>query len=481
MTWMARPRAAWFLALALLPLAACAPKERARGTPRDLTARQAAFLDTLAQRTFEWFRDLTDPSTGLTPDRWPTRSFVSTAAVGFGLTAWPIGVERGWMTREQARDRTLRTLEYFWSARQDTARAGVTGYRGFFYHFLDPGTGHRFEQVELSTVDTALLFAGVLFCREYFDRSDPAEARIRALADSLYLRADWRWVQARPPAISHGWTPEEGLLPWDWIGYNEAAIVIVLALGSPTHPVEPEAWARFTSGYRWGSFQGQEYLGFAPLFGHQYSHVWIDFRGLADPWLREKGIDYFENTRRATLAQRAYAIENPGGWKGYGAGLWGLSACDGPVDREIELAGRKRTFRTYSARGACFTRIEDDGTIAPTAAGGSLPFAPAECAAALVAMRETFGEHAFGRYGFIDALNPTLDVETNVQHGKVVPGVGWFDTDYLGIDQGPILAMIENHRSDLVWRTMRRSPYVIRGLKRAGFTGGWLDRAPAAP
>ena len=481
MTWRARPRAALLAALAILPLAACAPEERARGTPRDLTPRQAAFLDTLAQRTFEWFRDLTDPSTGLTPDRWPTRSFVSTAAVGFGLTAWPIGVERGWMTREEARDRTLRTFEFFWNARQDTARTGVTGYRGFFYHFLDPVTGHRFEQVELSTVDTALLFGGVLFCREYFDRRDPAEARIRALADSLYFRAEWRWVQARPPAISHGWTPEEGLYPWDWIGYNEAAIVIVLALGSPTHPVEPEAWARFASGYKWGSFQGQEYLGFAPLFGHQYSHVWIDFRGLADPWLREKGIDYFENSRRATLAQRAYAIENPGGFKGYGEGLWGLSACDGPLDREIELAGRKRTFRTYSARGACFTRVEDDGTIAPTAAGGSLPFAPAECAAALVAMRETYGEHVFGRYGFLDALNPTLDLETPVQHGKIVPGVGWFDTDYLGIDQGPILAMIENHRSDLVWRTMRRSPYVIRGLRRAGFTGGWLDRAPAAP
>jgi hypothetical protein len=245
--------------------------------------------------------------------------------------------------------------------------------------------------------------------------------------------------------------------------------------------VDDGAWERFASGFKWGTFQGQEHLGFAPLFGHQYSHVWIDFRGLADPWLRAKGIDYFENSRRATLAQRAYAIENPGGFKGYGAGLWGLTACDGPLDGEIEIGGRKRTFRTYSARGACFSRVEDDGTIAPTAAGGSLPFAPAECAAALVAMRETYGEHAFGRYGFIDAFNPTLDIETRVQHGKVVPGVGWFDTDQLGIDQGPILAMIENHRSDLVWRTMRKSPYVIRGLQRAGFTGGWLDRAAAAP
>jgi hypothetical protein len=475
------PPALVLAALATLVLASCQTDERARVVPRDLTPRQAAFLDTLAERTFEWFRDLTDPRTGLTPDRWPTKSFVSTAAVGFGLTAWPIGVERGWMTRDEARDRALHTLEFFWRAPQDTARAGVTGHRGFFYHFLDPVTGHRFENVELSTVDTALLFAGMLFCREYFDRPDPAEVRIRALADSLYFRADWRWVQARPPAISHGWTPEEGLLPWDWIGYNEAAIVIVLALGSPTHPVEDGAWERFASGYKWGAFQGQEHLGFAPLFGHQYSHVWIDFRGLADPWLRARGIDYFENSRRATLAQRAYAIENPGGFKGYGAGLWGLTACDGPMDGEIEIGGRKRTFRTYSARGACFTRVEDDGTIAPTAAGGSLPFAPAECAAALVAMRETYGEHAFGRYGFIDAFNPTLDIETRVQHGKVVPGVGWFDTDQLGIDQGPILAMIENHRSDLVWRTMRKSPYVIRGLQRAGFTGGWLDRAAAAP
>ena len=459
----------------------CDAAQTAPGAPRALSARQAAFLDTLGERTFRWFWDLSDPRTGLTPDRWPTKSFVSTAAVGFALTAYPIGAERGWITRAAARERVLRTLEFYWGAPQDTARSGVTGYRGFFYHFLEPETGHRFERVELSTVDSALLLGGVLFCREYFAGAQADEARVRALADSIYRRIDWVWAQARPPAIGHGWTPEEGHLAWDWIGYNEAALVVILALGSPTHPVGADAWTAFTQGFRWGKFQGQEYLGFAPLFGHQYSHVWIDFRGILDPFMRTKGIDYFENSRRATLAQRAYAVANPDGFRGYGPGLWGLTACDGPVDGEVEIGGRKRTFRTYSARGACFTHTYDDGTIAPTAAGGSLPFAPAECVAVLMAMRETYGDHAYGRYGFVDALNPTLDVETRVQHGKVVPGVGWFDGDQLGIDQGPILAMIENQRSGLVWRVMRKSPYVIRGLRRAGVTGAWLDRAPAAP
>lgn len=330
-------------------------------------------------------------------------------------------------------------------------------------------------------MDTALLLGGALFCQSWFDRADPREARIRALADSIYRRVDFAWSVVRPPLLALGWSPEEGHLPYDWRGYNETMLLHVLALGSPTHPVDPAMWPAYTAGYRWGSFHGQEYLGFAPLFGHQYSHVWIDFRGIRDAWMREKGLDYFENSRRATLAQRAYAIANPAGFRGYGEGLWGLSACDGPLDGEVVAGGRKREFRTYAARGACFTEVTDDGTIAPTAAGGSVAFAPKECVAVLRAMRERYGENVYGRYGFLDALNPTLDVETASHHGRVVPGTGWFDTDYLGIDQGPILAMIENQRSGLVWKTLRKNPHLVRGLRRAGFRGGWLDRAPAAP
>jgi hypothetical protein len=456
-----------------------APPPESRRSP--LPGPTVAFLDTLEERTFHWFWELSDSTTGLTPDRAPTRSFVSVGAIGFALTAYPIGVERHWVTRSEGAERVLRTLRFMWQAPQDSGAAGSAGYRGFFYHFLDPATGHRFETVELSTMDTALLMAGALFCQSYFDRRDPREARIRALAESLYARVDWTWIQPRPPTIALGWSPEHGFLPYDWRGYNEALLLQILALGSPSHAVAPEAWGAWVKGCRWGSFQGQEHVGFAPLFGHQYPHVWIDFRGIRDAYLRERGIDYFENARRATLAQRAYAIANPGGFRGYGPRLWGLTACDGPIDRTLTIDGRERTFRTYAARGASFTEVTDDGTVSPAALGGSLPFAPRETAAALLAIRSSYGPSVFSRYGFVDALNPTLDVETPVQHGRVVTGVGWFDTDCLGIDQGPILAMIENWRSDLVWRVMRRNPHLVRGLRRAGFRGGWLDRASATP
>jgi hypothetical protein len=472
---------AWAAAVAAAIVVGAHAREPGATRPVALPRTQeAAFLDTLAARTFSWFWDLSDPRTGLTPDRWPTRSFVSVGATGFALTAYPIGVERGWVERAAAAGRTLATLRFLWQAPQDSAASGATGYCGFFYHFLEPSTGHRFETVELSTMDTALLLAGALFCQSYFDGRSPVEDSIRAVAESLYARADWRWAQIRPPTIALGWDPRRGPLPYDWRGYNEALILHVLALGSPTHAVGPETWEAWTSGYRWGTFHGQPHVGFAPLFGHQYSHIWIDFRGIRDAYMSAKGIDYFENSRRATLAQRAYAIANPSRFRGYGARLWGLTACDGPTDRVVTIEGRKRSFRTYAARGASFTEITDDGTIAPAAAAGSIAFAPEAVIPTLVAMHDSYGSHLFGRYGFVDALNPTLRTSVPLRHGRMDPSLGWFDTDYLGIDQGPILAMIENHRSGLVWRTMRHNPHIVRGLKRAGFTGGWLDSVPAA-
>jgi hypothetical protein len=447
------------------------------------TPREGAFLDTLSRRTFDFFWETTNPRNGLTPDRWPTRSFSSVAAVGFALTAYPIGVERGWVTRDAARDRVLATLRFFWTAPQGPEGSGVTGYKGFFYHFLDMETGRRFATVELSTIDTALLLAGALTCRQYFDRDAAADREVRALADSIYRRVDWGWARNDNVLVSMGWRPEDaphqdtrGFIVSQWAGYNEGMLVYLLALGSPTHPIDPVAWSQWTYTYKWDRFQGQEFVQFAPLFGHQYTHLWVDFRGIRDAYMREKGIDYFENSRRATLSHRTYAITNPGQWRGYGPDAWGLTASDGPLDSTLVIDGRSRTFHTYWARGAGADEINDDGTLVPTAAGGSVPFAPEVTIPTLVAMRERYGEPLFGRYGFLDAFNPTLRAPgPPLHHGRMVSGLSWFDTDYLGIDEGPILAMVENWRSDFVWKLMRRDANVVRGLCRAGFTGGWID------
>jgi hypothetical protein len=450
-----------------------APSVAPAPTKLPWSASDAAFLDTLQVRTFHFFWDLSDRRTGLSPDRAPTRSFASVSATGFALTAYCIGAERGWVTRAAAARRTLDTLRFFVTAPMDsTPRA--TGYRGFYYHFLDPESGRRFEDVELSTVDTALLLAGVLCGQSYFDAATAVEDSIRACADTLVARADWRWAQPRGPALVHGWDPENGFLPYDWRGYNEAMLLPILALGATRHAPTGDVWGTWSGTYKWGSYYGHAHLGFAPLFGHQYSHVWIDFRGIHDAPMRAHDLDYFENSRRAVLSQRAYAIENPGGWRGYGPQGWGLSACDGPVDGTYGIEGRKREFHTYWARGASFTNVDDDGTLSPSAVGGSVAFAPEIAVPTLRALRVTYGDALFGTYGFLDAFNPTFQLDVPVYHGKVVPGVGWFDTDYLGIDQGPILAMIENARSGFVWRVMQRNPHVVRGLRAAGFTGGWL-------
>ena len=466
----------------LASLTACQNHGAAVTEPR-VPAADQAFLDTVSRRTFDFFWETTNPQNGLTPDRWPTRSFSSIAAVGFALTAYPIGVERGWVSRDAARDRVLTALRFFWTAPQGDATSGVTGNHGFFYHFLDMDSGLRFGRVELSTIDTSLLLAGILACRNYFDRSDPGETEVRALADSIYARVDWQWARDNNVVVSMGWRPEpasdeneRGFIKSNWVGYDEAMILYVLALGSPTHAIDPAAWTEWTRTYKWDRFEGQDYVQFPPLFGYQYSHLWIDFRGIQDAYMRQRGIDYFENSRRATLAHRTYASTNPSAWRGYDASTWGLTASDGPLDSTLAIDGRTRTFHTYWARGVATTEMNDDGTLAPTAAGGSVPFAPEIAVPALVNMRRVYGDPLFGRYGFVDAFNPTLrSASLPVRQGRIVDGVGWFDTDYLGIDQGPILEMIENWRSGLVWNLMKKDPAIVRGLCRAGFTGGWLS------
>jgi hypothetical protein len=441
----------------------------------------ADFLADLGQRTFRFFWDTTDARTGLAPDRWPTPSFASIAAVGFALSAYPVGVARGWVSRAQARERTLTTLAFLHGLPQGPQARGVAGHHGFFYHFLDMADGLRFAQCELSTIDTALLMAGVLHAQVFFDADQADEARIRALAQALYDRVDWTWAQARGAAISHGWLPESGFLAYDWKGYNEALLLYVLALGSSTHAVGADAWQAWTSPYSsqsWGGAPGHEHLQFAPLFGHQFSHCWIDFRGLQDSYLSPRGLDYFENSRRATLAQQAYAVANPQGWRDYGPLVWGISASDGPADVVREVAGRTRQFHSYAGRGMGAAHY-DDGTIAPYAAGASIAFAPEIVIPTLRHLRERYGAHLWNQYGFLDAFNPSFEfADVPLQHGRLTQ-IGWVDGDQLGIDQGPLLAMLANHHDEAIWQLMRRQPVLRRGLQRAGFHGGWLAQAGA--
>jgi hypothetical protein len=434
---------------------------------REATRAADPFLDTLQQRTVQWFLDVTPQETGLTPDRWPSASPSSIAAVGFALTVYPVAAERGFLTRHEAAVRTARTLRFLRDLPQGEGRQGVAGYRGFFYHFLDTRTGLRAWNCELSTIDTGLLLAGALFAQSYFNGTDSTEIDIRAAADTLYRRTDWTWAMGTSPGVLMGWTPEEGFHSSPWHGYNEAMILYILALGSPTHPVPESVWQTWTSSYLWADHYGQEYLNFMPLFGHQYSHIWIDFRGIADAYMREKGIDYFENSRRAALAHQEYGRVNPARWYDYADSIWGWTACDGPKDTTFVVGGAARMFRSYSARGTGAEEEVDDGTLAPTAAGGSVPFAPAECTRALKAMRARYGAALWTQYGFIDAFNPTYITPATPQ--------GWFDHDYLGIDQGPIALMIENFKSGFIWETMRGNPYLVAGLRRAGFGGGWLE------
>ena len=439
-----------------------------------------AFYEDIEERTFRWFWETANRRNGLVPDRWPTPGFCSIASVGFGLTAYPIGVERGWCTREEARDLTLTTLRFFWSSPQGPEPAGRIGHRGFFYHFIDMETGHRFRDVELSSVDTTILLMGVLFAGQYYDRDDAAEAEIRKLAADIYARADWNFFRSDGrKSISMGWHPERGLIPANWNGYNEGMFVHVLALGAPVHPVTDNSWEAWIQNYPrcWRGEGPTRHLAFAPLFGHQYSHVWIDFRGIQDGPMREAGIDYFENSRRATYANRAYCTANPMRWDGYSNEIWGLTACDGPGGFKLPFKGETREFYGYAARGPLGQPDErDDGTLAPTAALGSLPFAPEIVIPAAQAMRDAQSGRLYGKYGFLDSFNPSFKYrDVKPAKGSVDPVHGWVDDDYLGIDQGPIVTMAANYRSDFVWSRMRQVPAIRKGLMRAGFSGGWLD------
>ncbi len=420
-------------------------------------------LDAIRRDAFSYFLHETNRANGLVIDKtcpdWPA----SIAAVGLGLTVYPVGVERGFVTRAEAAERTLTTLRFFWESKQGP-EPDATGYRGFYYHFLDLQTGARAWRCELSTIDSALLLAGMLTAAEYFDRDTPDEREIRDLGARLYARADWQWAQNGGATVTHGWKPETGFLRYRWEGYDEALLLYVLGLGSPTHPLPAESYQAWASTYEWRTVYGISFLYAGPLFTHQLSHVWIDFRGIQDAFMRDHGIDYFENTRRATQVQQQHAIRNPGGFAHYGEFCWGLTASDGPGKATRTIDGVKRRFFDYRARGV--PDGPDDGTIAPWAVIASLPFAP-EIVLPTVADFQRWQVEGVQRYGFKATFNPTFPV-----HG--VPN-GWVSPWYFGINEGPVVAMIENHQSGLVWRLMRGSPPIVAGLRAAGFTGGWLS------
>jgi hypothetical protein len=396
------------------------------------------FLEYVQECNFDYFWYLANPNNGLVPDRSAAGSACSIAAVGFGLTAIGIGIDHGWITRPQGVARVVTTLNTFLQGPQGPGASGTIGYNGWFYHFLDMNTAVRANS-ELSSIDTALLLAGILYSKQYFDGAGADETSIRTMADTIVNRVNWNWMAQGGSAVSMGWYPSSGFIAGNWVGYDEGMIIYCLGLGAATNPLPASAWNYWTSGYTWATNYGLAFVPFPPLFGHQYSHCWIDFRHIGDTYMNSHNSTYFQNSRRATLAQRAYCIANPLGRTGYSSNVWGLTASDGPSG--------------YSARGAPPTQ-GDDGTIAPTAPGGSIAFAPECCVPTLRYFYNQFRPRIWTAYGFRDAFNL---------------GAQWYGPDELGIDQGPIVIMIENYRTQRPWRLFMQNAEAQRGLQRAGF------------
>src|SRR5215207_9428830 len=336
---------------------------------RPLTDRE---LGMLQFSTVLYYLHETNPDNGLVRDKTEPAAPCSIAAVGMALATIPAIVERGVLVRKFAAKAARRRLRNLLELPQGP-EPDAAGYRGFFYHFLDIETGRRVWQCELSTLDSAFLFAGVLTCRTYFDQDTADEAEVRRLADELYRRADWQWARDGGPTLTHGWKPESGFIPHRYAGYDEGLLLYLLALGSPTHPLPEESYAAYCATYQWKQIYDRELLYSGPLFTHQLSHLWIDFRGLRDAFMRERGSDYFENSRQATFVQQAYAVHNPMQWVGYGEHCWGFTACDGPGWVERVVDGKERKFFDYIARGAPFG--PDDVTVSPWVVVASLPFA----------------------------------------------------------------------------------------------------------
>ena len=409
-----------------------APEQRARPAPPPvktyLTQEDDQFLDELEQTIFCYFWEQANPLTGLVKDRCNARKattdnavVASIAATGFGLSALCIGEKRGFLSLNEARNRVLNSLRFLWKT--------LPHHRGFFYHFANVNTGERLWDSEISSVDTAILLCGILCCRQHFENSE-----IRDLARAIFDRVDWTWLSEDTTLLPMGWTPEMGFLPNKWDYYSELMMIYLLGMGSSSHPLPPavwNSWKRTTFEY-----EGLRYIGsFAPLFVHQYSQAWFDFRNKRDNWA-----NYFQNSVTATKAHKAFCLSYP---KWYNEDYWGISASD--------YKGG------YTAWGGPPPLGPLDGTVVPCASAGSLAFLPVDCISVLRAMRDKWGKQAWGRYGFVDAFHPAAN---------------WYDTDVLGIDQGISVLMAENLRSGLVWETFMRNPEMTTAMQRAGFHAG---------
>jgi hypothetical protein len=387
------------------------------------------FLDELERACALFFWEAADPNTGLVKDRSKadgpdSREVASIAATGFGLTALCIAHKRSYFEREKIQARVLAALRFLWER--------LPHERGFYYHFVNMRTGERAWKCEVSSVDSAILLCGVLTCRQYF-----VEAEIRGLAKQIYERADWRWLRTEDNFVGHGWKPESGLLKARWDEYCELMMIYLLAIGSPTHPVPPETW------HAWKrpmfEYEGLRYINpKAPLFIHQYSHAWFDFRNR-----RDRYADYFENSVTATKAHRLFCLNLRSRFPKFGDDLWGITASD--------------SAKGYTVWGGPPEQGKLDGTLVPCAAAGSLPFLPTETMRALRTMRERFDERVWKRYGFVDAFN----LHT-----------GWFNPDVIGIDVGITMLMAENARTGLVWETFMKNDEVRAAMQRAGFRTG---------
>jgi hypothetical protein len=422
-----------------------------------------ALIARLQRCAFSYFLDYSNAETGLFADTSRPGSPCSIAVVGFALSCLPAAVAHNWLTRAQAAARTVKVLNFLETSRQST-EADATGYKGFYYHFLDMASGKRVWQCELSLIDTALLIAGVLVAAQFFDQDNPEETRIRGIADRLYRRVEWSWAQAGGTTFTQGWKPECGFLHYGWEGYNEATLLYVLGLGSPTFPIDIHGYDAWRITYQWENLLSQDVLYSGPLFTHLFSHAWIDFRGIRDRFMRQKNSDYFRNTQSTIALHREYGRRNCHQFAGYNENFWGITAGDGPQEVEMRAHGRDRRFFGYMARGVPYG--PDDGTIAPWAMLASLPFDKEAALSGTRHLLKTYPEVC--RDGkFSGGFNPTL----------VIDGRGWLSEGWYGLDQGLLVMMIENYLSGSIWHLTQQNSYLVAGLKRAGFEGGWLADA----